>query len=153
VGVATANALAQALKIPLIGIPTLQVVAASTSLPPAASIIAASPSKRSELYLQHWTNVPPWESQSPIVPVLIAHLASHLEAYGFPFLVGESAQTWLVEAGSPPSVPLDIPPRASSLAKLALDSLLASDPSTLIPPPYLVPFYIRLSQPEEKSPT
>lgn len=151
VGIATANALAQALKIPLVGVATLHVVAASTSLPPGSSLLAASLSKRSEIYLQYWTNLPPWQPQGLLIPVELSHLAAHLESLGFPVLAGENAQTWLLQAGSPPSFPIELPPRASCLAKLARDLLLSSQSSSLTPPPYLLPLYLRPSQPEEKA--
>lgn len=151
VGVATGNALAQALRLPLVGIPTHHVLAASTNLPPGIPLVAASPSRRSELHLQHWTNLPPWGPQGPIIPVALSDLATYLEADNFPPLAGEDATAWLLQAGSPPSYPLDTPPRASSLARLAHDLLLSSDPSSLVPPPYLLPLYLRASQPEERS--
>jgi len=151
VGVATANALAQALRLPVVGLPTLEVVAASSWLPPGTLLLAASPSKRTELYVQTWRNLPPWRAEGLPAAVQLAHLRRYIEEGGLPFLAGEAASTWLAQAGSPECLPVEVAPRPSTLAALALKALASASPSSLLAAHYVLPIYCRASQPEEKT--
>lgn len=148
VGVATANALGQALGIPVVGISTLEVIAHSTLLPKGSEVAAACPSRKTEVYVQKWRNQKDgWEAEGMIRPVELSRLGEEVKAMGTDFLAGEEARRWLKDQETVCQA-MDVIPRASQVALLAWKILsIGKAPSEA---KYVLPIYIRRSQPEEK---
>ena len=129
VGLAFMRGLRVALKKPLAGLTTLEVMAAATNAPRAAAIHDA---KRDEAYLLLWE-----EGETVLAPMVLpfAQAIEKIRAFGFCALAGTGAPAAKAELGADFSLSDIRQPNALWLARLAL-----TRPPSAIPP---APLYLR----------
>lgn len=149
VGVATAKAMAQALRIPVVGLPSLDLLAYGVRFS-SRLICACADARRGEVFSAFYRQVPggiqrlsPYEATPP------ERLASEVEARGGDvLLVGSGALTYrsrLTGAGAEFAALSQAFPTALALVELALPRLIREDTDPLLE---LEPLYVRRSDAE-----
>ncbi len=150
IGLATAKALAYALRIPLVGVPTLAALAFGCPAP-GALLAPTMDAQKGNIYvaLYRWQDGSLEEAMAPAVMEHTAAAAELAARAGRALVLGEAAELYAAafrQAGHSIAEPHVVMPRAGSVALLGARLLAAGVRHDAMA---LEPFYIRRSEAEE----